>query len=390
MKHIPASLIIFLFAVLPSSAQSMDTSQEQLKALAQKLSIEIQTDLSESQVSEMAQLLRDGDASADKPTPHVVDQYLQLFVAEFSRYPAEVIAKTQLRKIVFCQNLALQGVPKMGVCVRPSNILYLNITTVESSKDLREALHHEFFHMIDRKINQPDSEWESMNAPSFHYGKSNSEYESGSGEGPLQKAGFVSPYSQVSASEDKAEVFARIMVDHPWVSYRALGDPILEAKVEHLKKLLYSFSNSFDSAFWAKIQRQGEILSDEKKTSSLDSDEAVENLDRLSRYFCSKGRYTEAVSLATKSLVSKQRKLGYINPTTAKSLLELSGMYFKQNKPAEARQIFSRALGVIDKLQLSENIELRAYFIEYSQFLRMSGHLIEASDLDTRISQQKN
>ena len=62
--------------------------------------------------------------------------------------------------------------------------------------------------------------------------------------------GFLNKYSMQGVEEDKAELFAYLMVEPDYVSQRARDDSVLASKVTALKTLLHRFCPSVRDDFW--------------------------------------------------------------------------------------------------------------------------------------------
>ncbi len=62
--------------------------------------------------------------------------------------------------------------------------------------------------------------------------------------------GFLDYYATTGVEEDKAELFANMIVDAAYVAERAKTDRVLRVKVQALKKLLARFCPEVNDAFW--------------------------------------------------------------------------------------------------------------------------------------------
>jgi len=59
----------------------------------------------------------------------------------------------------------------------------------------------------------------------------------------------------MGVEEDKAEIFAHMMVEGSYVTRRAARDDVLAAKVERMKELLEKFCPEMNSEFWKKVEK---------------------------------------------------------------------------------------------------------------------------------------
>ncbi len=66
--------------------------------------------------------------------------------------------------------------------------------------------------------------------------------------------GFLNRYSMSGVEEDKAEMFANMMINYRMVDLRSQTDPVIRTKMLRIKTLLYKFCPAFDNDFWTKIK----------------------------------------------------------------------------------------------------------------------------------------
>jgi hypothetical protein len=110
--------------------------------------------------------------------------------------------------------------------------------------------------MLDERMDRlyGDSEWTRLNQPDFKYGNGGENMRtSGVGELSDKVAGILTPYSQASSMEDKAELFAHMIVDGPYVRKRMETDPILTAKVALIKKRLEAYDPGLGPDLWKQV-----------------------------------------------------------------------------------------------------------------------------------------
>jgi hypothetical protein len=66
--------------------------------------------------------------------------------------------------------------------------------------------------------------------------------------------GLLNYYSTSAPEEDKAEVFANLVLNEDYVRRRMQSDPVLRAKVSLLKKRLAEFCPEMNGTFWSKAK----------------------------------------------------------------------------------------------------------------------------------------
>jgi hypothetical protein len=113
--------------------------------------------------------------------------------------------------------------------------------------------------MIDLKddgVLYGDPRWVSLNAPEFHYGNGGRNAQDLAETSVLTTRfpGFLNHYSTTAVEEDKAELFANLLVEPVYVANRTKDDATLKAKMDRMKELLKGFCPEVDEAFWKKAE----------------------------------------------------------------------------------------------------------------------------------------
>ncbi len=189
--------------------------------------------------------------------------YLPLLEAELNAYTAGMIEKSGLRRVVLCSGLAYNGQEVSGVPDFDRGRLYLEVTGDPALKDFaRRTIHHELFHMIDfhdGRLVYSDPRWEGLNAKGNRYGDG--------GHRMLRDttallpddsvAGFLNAYSRSDVGEDKAEIFAHMMVNPDVLEARMANDAILLTKYLEMRRRLKMYCPEMDLAFWARASDRG-------------------------------------------------------------------------------------------------------------------------------------
>lgn len=75
---------------------------------------------------------------------------------------------------------------------------------------------------------------------------------SGVGNLTTEITGFLTPYATSAIEEDKAELFAHLIVNTKFVVDQAAKDPVLASKIAMLKKRMEAYDPGFNSNFWPK------------------------------------------------------------------------------------------------------------------------------------------
>ena len=188
--------------------------------------------------------------NADKKS---LEPYVLIFAQEFSLYNPDIIKKMQLKRVVFCVDLSFDGQLRGAVPDFEHNTLYLDIACGAYLKLYqREVIHHELFHIIDWRDDgnlYKDEVWSALNPKSFAYGTGGKNAQNpDSGVLTDKYPGFLNHYSTTGVEEDKAEVFAKMMLEQAYLKERIKKDKVLSEKVERMKALTISFCSAMPSA----------------------------------------------------------------------------------------------------------------------------------------------
>lgn len=190
-----------------------------------------------------------------------LESYAGLFVPEFALYPPDLVRRSLLKRVVLCKELSLAGQRRNAVPDYEHDTLYLDVSRGSYSKAyLRMVIHHDFFHIIDYRDDGSvyrDQRWEILNSATFEYGDSGQTVQDDPTSSVLTDKfpGFLNHYSTTGVEEDKAELFAHLIVNSAYVKGRAQKDGVLQAKVHRMRDLLISFCPDMKEEFWEKVRK---------------------------------------------------------------------------------------------------------------------------------------
>lgn len=189
-----------------------------------------------------------------------LQDYTSLFALEFALYPPELVQGAQLKRVVLCSNLAFDGQRRNAIPDFEHDTLYLDVNRGTHNRSyLRKVIHHEFFHIIDYHDDgsvYADERWKTLNQATFKYGSGGRAAQDLQGTSVLTTKfpGFLNHYSTTAVEEDKAEVFANLIVDHAYVEDVAMKDRVLNSKVKRMKELLAKFCPEMNDKVWEKVR----------------------------------------------------------------------------------------------------------------------------------------
>lgn len=197
----------------------------------------------------------------ERPDEAAVRDYAPLLARELSIYPESFIRRVPIERIVLCRDLFIGGAHAPGITDCRLRTIFIEAGGDFGSDERRvKAIHHELFHTVDfaecgQTFRDPD--WEALNPRGFAY--------LGSGVGALGRRmslelssatpGFVCEYATAAAEEDKAELFAALVVNPGWVAARAREDVVLARKIASLKATLEARDPAMNAGFWVSLAR---------------------------------------------------------------------------------------------------------------------------------------
>lgn len=188
--------------------------------------------------------------------PKALARYLTLFVPEFQLYPADLIRRTKLKRLVFCENLAFAGQLRTALPDFEHDTLYYDVARgAENPAYQRKVIHHEYYHLIDLRDDgrlYRDERWAALNTAGFKYGTGGKNAQEVADTGTLtdKYPGFLNHYSTTGVEEDKAEVFALLMMDRAYLTGRSEKERVLAAKVARMQEIMKKFCPEIDGKFW--------------------------------------------------------------------------------------------------------------------------------------------
>lgn len=189
-----------------------------------------------------------------------IDRYVRLLGPELRLYPHQLIKQSGLRKVVLCTDLKFDGQARSAIPDFEHQTLFLDVKRGASdARYQRLVIHHEFFHIVDYvddgKLNQ-DAVWSRLNAAKFRYGEGGRAAQNNPTTSVLTTnyPGFLNHYSTTAVEEDKAEVFAHLVVNAEYCRQRAAKDKVLSAKFDRMKLSLNKWCSALDTSFWQRAE----------------------------------------------------------------------------------------------------------------------------------------
>ena len=170
-----------------------------------------------------------------------LDEKYRIIEKNLNRYSKDFLKKINLKYIVLCEDLSISGINTAGI---PDNIMKTLIVDIKfNEKFFERVLHHEVFHIINDSYKSIFDEkiWSNFNPKEFNYAECSTCTKKVDLNTNQKPNGFITEYSQATASEDMAEVFSHLM-------YGILPDkidPILEKKIEFIKKGILKIDKNF-------------------------------------------------------------------------------------------------------------------------------------------------
>ncbi|MGZ8844818.1 MAG: putative zinc-binding metallopeptidase, partial [Pyrinomonadaceae bacterium] len=245
---------LFLAGSAPAYGQTPADAAAKFSTIAQAYHIEIITGAMTFPVKTTYGLI-EGKPAERKD----LENYSGVFASEFTVYPTSLVKLSRLKRIVICIELSFAGQRRNAIPDFEHDTLYLDPSRGSYSPTyMRKVMHHEFFHIIDYLDDgelYQDERWSSLNPPGFKYGTGgiNAQSLSSSSLTTDQFPGFLNYYSTTGVEEDKAELFAFLIVDPRYIEQRIKSDAVVRAKVKFMMELLHTFCPELNDEFWKKV-----------------------------------------------------------------------------------------------------------------------------------------
>ncbi|MFO0826030.1 MAG: hypothetical protein U0792_23405 [Gemmataceae bacterium] len=256
MIHFLTPVVLLALAGGTASAQAKPAVPTEVTVLARKYRLDIVVRKPTFPVKTRLGVI-DG-AEADHKE---ADSYAAIFAFEWSLYPVDLVRKTELQTVVFCKDLSFAGQKRTAIPDFEHDTLYLDVSRGRHD-DLyvRKVIHHEFFHLVDLKDDghlYEDERWTRLNPPGFKYGPGGAKLQDDPTVTTTGKdePGFMNRYATAGVEEDKAELFAHMMVEPKAIANRIEKDKYVRVKVERMKELMLAFSPKAGKEFWLAIEK---------------------------------------------------------------------------------------------------------------------------------------
>jgi hypothetical protein len=189
---------------------------------------------------------RDGwirGASLTRSDRFARDSYRENLDEQLALYPPAFTERIGLKQVVLCKDLTFEGTGCVAFADVEHGRLYLSINAGFVPAFIRRTIHHEVFHQVDFADDgklDADPRWEALNAPDFRYShdaeRLQADPESIRPDDTL--TGFLNRYGTSSPAEDKAELYAALVVEPDRVRRRVTRDEILRKKVARVREML--------------------------------------------------------------------------------------------------------------------------------------------------------
>ncbi len=183
----------------------------------------------------------DNNINCFKSSKQDLDKKYKIIEKNLNKYSQNFLKKINLKYIVMCEDLSISGINTAGI---PDNVMKTLIVDIKfNDKYFERVLHHEVFHIINDSYKDIFNEkiWSNFNPREFKYAKCSTCTKKVGLDTYAKPDGFITEYSQSTASEDMAEVFSHLMYEN----LPEVIDPILKKKIEFIKKGLLKIDENF-------------------------------------------------------------------------------------------------------------------------------------------------
>ena len=158
-----------------------------------------------------------------------------------NKYSYNFLKKINLKYIVLCENLSISGINTAGI---PDNVMKTLILDIKfDQKYFERVIHHEIFHIINDSYKElfNEEKWTSFNNKNFKYSTCSTCSKKLGLDTYKHTNGFLTEYSQSTASEDMAEVFSHLI----YKISKSKNDPILKKKETFIRDNISKIDKNF-------------------------------------------------------------------------------------------------------------------------------------------------
>ena len=183
----------------------------------------------------------DNNINCFKSLKKDLDEKYLIIEKNLNRYSQNFLKKINLKYIVLCEDLSISGINTAGI---PDNIMKTLILDIKfNQKYFERVIHHEVFHIIHDSYKDIFNEkvWSKFNIEAFKYAECSTCTKKVGLDTNSNPNGFITEYSQSTASEDMAEVFSHLM----YGGFPENVDPILKKKINFIRSNLLKIDKNF-------------------------------------------------------------------------------------------------------------------------------------------------
>lgn len=151
------------------------------------------------------------------------------------RLPDASLGKLRLRYVILCGRAMAAGQRIGGIPVPPLDLLMLDVGEYGNNASyLQRVFLHELYHLIEYRFNtHQDAEWQKQFGAGYANSYSGRMQQSSIGSG---KRGFLNAYAETYPHEERAELFASLVLHPAEVAahIKATNDAVLKEKALYL------------------------------------------------------------------------------------------------------------------------------------------------------------
>ncbi|MCK4325439.1 hypothetical protein KAW55_01635, partial [bacterium] len=276
-----ATLILFSSAIIGKADEKTSLTKEKIDYIVSEIEIKYSISLSYKNIKATWKEIK--YTTAAKSDYDRLLSYLRLFQEEFNKYPKEFIKKTKLKLVVFVKNLSCAGQFRAAVPDYYKEILFYDFAYGPCNTIYhRHVIHHEFYHMIEEQFNGDpswkDPKWAKFNDKDFKYGEGGAAAYGKPNLYPVThpQKGFTSLYSMSGLEEDKANIYACLLVgsENRKIAKWIKEDDILKKKINYMKTFLFGICKDMNAEYWKKLSTKSVThsisgISDGRNTSRM-------------------------------------------------------------------------------------------------------------------------
>jgi hypothetical protein len=217
-----------------------------------------------------------GQVCGENPAPEECPVILAALKEALREYPQAALRNSNIRRIVLLKHMQDEGVSTGSLSYYQDYAIYFDVVKASICFTCAvERIHHEIFHFVDWLDDgsiEEDIDWMQIIPDGFEYSNNSEAMQADQQVAVLtdELPGFINRYATSAMMEDKAEVFANLMVRYAVIMQMARNDIVLNHKIRLVKTIARRFCDDLDEQFWSRVRERQALKSADENRAAID------------------------------------------------------------------------------------------------------------------------